>query len=345
MAPRNRNEWLQTGESEDEDQGYNSEHVEESRGKAFGSRRAKRRKLEHSDTEEDTEEEENKQEDSFLTAQESNSTEVEEEEANIEELARSAIHQDTSKSVPGSHADADADIIKPPKLKSKLSKKLAKSVKKTSKTGIVYVSRIPPFMKPHTLKHFLSPFAPSGLGRIFLTPEDPTIHRQRVKSGGNKKRSFLDGWVEFVSKKEAKVAVETLNTKTIGGKKGGYYHDDVWNLKYLKGFKWRHLTEQIANENAERSARLRAEGARERREVREFLVNVEKAKMLDGMEKKRKRKNGDESGNIVSLDDDDASEKKERRHFRQTEVMSKAKNDTVHAQLPGEVQRVLNKIF
>jgi ESF2/ABP1 family protein len=146
------------------------------------------------------------------------------------------------------------------------------------------------------------------------------------------------------------VAVETLNTKTIGGKKGVYYHDDVWNLKYLKGFKWRHLTEQIANENAERSARLRAEGARERREVREFLVNVEKAKMLDGMEKKRKRKKGDESGNIVSLDDDDASEKvpgrkKERRDFRQTEVMFKAKNDTVHAQLPGEVQRVLNKIF
>ena len=35
-------------------------------------------------------------------------------------------------------------------------------------------------------------------------------------------------------------------------KKGGYYHDDLWNMKYLNGFKWSHLTEQIAAENAER---------------------------------------------------------------------------------------------
>ena len=34
-------------------------------------------------------------------------------------------------------------------------------------------------------------------------------------------------------------------TKFSGGKKSGFYHDDIWNIKYLSGFKWSHLTEQI----------------------------------------------------------------------------------------------------
>lgn len=30
-----------------------------------------------------------------------------------------------------------------------------------------------------------------------------------------------------------------------GGKKRNFYHDDMWTIKYLKGFKWRHLTEKL----------------------------------------------------------------------------------------------------
>ena len=30
-----------------------------------------------------------------------------------------------------------------------------------------------------------------------------------------------------------------------GGKKGGYYHDDIWNIKYLPKFLWGHLSEKI----------------------------------------------------------------------------------------------------
>lgn len=51
--------------------------------------------------------------------------------------------------------------------------------------------------------------------------------------------------MEFVNKKNAKEACELLNSRVIGGKKSGYYHDDVWNLRYLKGFKWNHLTEYV----------------------------------------------------------------------------------------------------
>jgi ESF2/ABP1 family protein len=45
------------------------------------------------------------------------------------------------------------------------------------------------------------------------------------------------GWIEFADKKIAKQVAESLNNTAIGGKKGDFYHDDIWNLKYLKKFK------------------------------------------------------------------------------------------------------------
>ena len=31
----------------------------------------------------------------------------------------------------------------------------------------------------------------------------------------------------------------------VGGKKRYYYHDDIWNLKYLPKFKWGHISEKL----------------------------------------------------------------------------------------------------
>jgi len=73
------------------------------------------------------------------------------------------------------------------------SRKIATSKQPASKSGVVYLSRVPPFMKPQTVKHLLTSFG--EVGRIFLTPEDPVSHTRRVKSGGNKKKTFSDGWV------------------------------------------------------------------------------------------------------------------------------------------------------
>lgn len=233
------------------------------------------------------------------------------------------------------------------KLKPLTQKQLLASQKASSKTGVIYISRVPPFMKPQTVKHLLSPYG--EIGRIFLTPEDPAAHTRRVKSGGNKKRSFTDGWVEFLDKKNAKIVAETLNAQIIGGKKGGWYHDDVWNIKYLKGFKWHHLTEQIANENAERAARLRAEISQTTRENKLFLQNVEKAKMLDGIEAKRKKKQGGEGFLAKPTDDEVVSanrgEMDFRRQFRQNEVRLKTTKDKSNVEQPEEVKRVLSKIF
>ena len=49
-------------------------------------------------------------------------------------------------------------------------KELAGSGKRRTRVpGVVYLSRVPPFMKPYKLKHLLSPYG--SVGRIYLQPE------------------------------------------------------------------------------------------------------------------------------------------------------------------------------
>jgi ESF2/ABP1 family protein len=276
MSVRKRNEFLEDDESDAaSDLGYDSEAVEESRG-AIASRATKRRKID----------EEVSDEEAFAGLEDDSPVAAAYRDALEEQVSTARDADDGLDNLP--------DIVKPGKMKSTLkppSLKQAEAAEKAARrSGVVYISRVPPFMKPQTLKHFLAPHAPKGLGKIFLSPEDHVTHTRRVKNGGNKKKSFTDGWVEFASKRDAKIVVETLNGNIIGGKKGNFYHDDLWSMKYLKGFKWSHLTEQIANENAERAARMKEEIRRSRIENKRFLDDLEHGKMVEGMEKKRKAK-------------------------------------------------------
>nr|POE72197.1 pre-rrna-processing protein esf2 [Quercus suber] len=220
----------------------------------------------------------------------------------------------------------------------KALRKAALARSRARKSGVLYISRVPPFMKPTTLRQLLTPYAGTGgLGRIFLTPEDGEAHLRRVRRGGNKKKSYTDGWVEFGSKKEAKRAAERLNGGIIGGKKGGFYHDDLWNVKYLRGFKWGDLTEQINNENAERAARVREEVRRTKRENGAFVRDIERGKMVAGMERKR-------AGADV--------EKRKGKDFDFKQTKVRRREDTEGgglvagtAKQTADVTRVLRKIF
>lgn len=312
MATRKHNEFLDTdGSDDDQSQGYDSEIEDVKKG----GRGSKRRKLDSDASE---------QEDSELDE------EIEQtEEPEVTEVAKKPRKEKEITELPG--------VSKP------LTKKnLVATAAAIKKSGVVYLSRIPPFMKPTKLRSLLEPYG--AINRIFLTPEDPTSHTRRVRNGGNKKRSFVDGWVEFVNKADAKEVCELLNARTIGGKKGTYYHDDVWNLLYLKGFKWNNLTEQIAAENAERASRLRVEISKTTKENKEFVQNVERAKMLETMESKKAAKRRKEDDDAPGERLHTAVPKKggERpRHFKQTMVATKKKSEDQ----PEQVKRVLSKIF
>ncbi|KAK4574821.1 RNA-binding ATPase activator esf2 [Recurvomyces mirabilis] len=283
MVVRKRNEFLEGDESEDDlGGGYGSDESEAGRG-GIGGRVSKRQKREVDSDEESLASlaDEESVSAAYVAAQDGNASKPGAERF----LLGSDFEDEDEHDAPA----VDASVEDAP-AKKRMPKSVAAAEKAARRSGVIYISRVPPFMKPQTLRHFLVPHASKGLGRIFLTPEDHTAHLQRVKRGGNKKKSFTDGWVEFTSKAEAKIAAEMLNGNIIGGKKGNFYHDDLWNIKYLNGFKWSHLTDQIAGENAEREARMREEVRRTKEENKAFVDDIERGKMLEGMESKRRAK-------------------------------------------------------
>ncbi|EMD40600.1 hypothetical protein CERSUDRAFT_148771 [Gelatoporia subvermispora B] len=155
------------------------------------------------------------------------------------------------------------------------------------KAGVVYISRIPPGMRPTKVRHLMSAYG--EVGRVYLQQEDPKRAYLRRKYTSTKKAHYTEGWVEFRDKRVARSVAEMLNAQPIGGKKGTRWRDDVWTMQYLPKFKWNMLTEQIAHEAAMHQAQLRVELSQSRKEQREYLKNVELARVLDKRaERKRK---------------------------------------------------------
>lgn len=207
------------------------------------------------------------------------------------------------------------------KIKPISKKKLERDLKKIEKSGVVYLSRVPPFMKPAKVRSIMSRFG--EINRVFLAPEDPKSRLRRIKSGGNKKTMYTEGWIEFVKKKQAKLAADTLNGNIVGGKKGSYYHDDILSVKYLHKFKWHNLTEQIALEAQSRHEKLKAEIAQATAQNKAFIEGVEKKRMQD--------KRGQTSDAI-------------KRTFDQRDVTSKRAGES--KQKPAaNLTNVLGKIF
>lgn len=206
---------------------------------------------------------------------------------------------------------------------AKLKKRLAmvNALKKSShKTGVVYFSSIPPYMKPIKLRQILNKFG--EIDRLFLKREDDTKHRQRLKMGGNKKVMYEEGWAEFIRKRDAKLCAHTLNGNNIGGRKGSFYYDDILNVKYLPGFKWADLTEQIARENDIRQAKLELEISQANKLNAEFIRNVEKSKMLENIKKSNKRKHEAGEKGIKN----DIETERSHKSFKQNKVATNRAN-------------------
>ncbi|KAK4686452.1 ESF2/ABP1 family protein, partial [Tremellales sp. Uapishka_1] len=178
--------------------------------------------------------------------------------------------------------------------------------------GIVYISRLPPGMTPQKVKHLMGRWGDTG--KVYAQKRDaPTQSNpaQQNKRQKHAQANYSEAWVEFLDKNVAKTVAGMLNAEMIGGKKGDRFvldppdhsgaalmivfrwRDDIWTMKYLSGFKWEMLGEQVAYERQAHTSRLRAEITRSRTEQGEYLKNVELARVL---EKRRVKKAVQEEG-------------------------------------------------
>ncbi|KAJ1502861.1 RNA-binding ATPase activator esf2 [Coelomomyces lativittatus] len=154
----------------------------------------------------------------------------------------------------------------------------------STSTGLVYISHVPPAMTPTQLKILLNQHA--KVKRVFLKKENAKSTQRRKKFKGNGRVRYVEGWVEFEKKSEAKRIALLLNGKLIGGKNLSKFHDDIWTIKYLPGFHWKILTEQIAYEKKQRELRLRNEIVQAKKESKMYLKQVATSKMIQSIQKK-----------------------------------------------------------
>ncbi|KAL6155758.1 RNA-binding ATPase activator esf2 [Exserohilum turcicum] len=335
MATRKRNEYLDVEESEDEERGYDSE--EESRARMLPA--SKRQKVDHDSEAEEEQESGGGDEDSKSQDNDAENAQDDDEPKHF-----------ASKSAELAHLEKLAASL-PSELRlqsTKLGKALSQSPLKKDKSGVIYLSRVPPFMKPAVLRSLLQPYG--DVGRIFLTPESSTSRAQRLRNGGTRRKLFLDGWVEFKHKRDAKFIAENLNAQTMGGKKRGRWHDEVWNIQYLRGVKWHNLVEEIQNENAERASRLRSEISQDKKENKAFLENVERGKVASGIEATRRKRGDhvdeekDDAGTVDTVQE--ASEKPKRRKGRLEFSQHTAASKAMKKPEPGQdVNRVLSSMM
>lgn len=353
MTTRKRNEFLDIPSSDDEEgseRGYDSEAAEETKGRSV-----KRRRVVAKTT---TGFESDDQDGDFGGEEEEEDHDDEEEEGGVAINKNEMKNDDEDQQLSAQPEPQSPSTSTTSKTKDKnKTNKLLKPPKK-NKTGVIYLSTLPPYLKPSALKSLLESRGFSPITKVFLTPAPPPTSSSggSSKRRSNKRKTYTDGWVEFASKKTAKICAETLNASIVGGKKGGWYHDDVWNMKYLRGFKWGDLMEQVQRERSEREAKRRIEDARARKEEKVFLAGVEKGRVLDGIQRKREEQKSRKklSRGDAEVDGDDEQQKVQvRRLFRQNEVkMGRKDNGGAGAgdgdgkvKLAEDTKRVLGKIF
>jgi len=235
------------------------------------------------------------------------------DDGSVDDDASASNDADDVKSV--EEEDEINDIEDKPIEKKKKVRKLKVSATedfnaKLQKRGIVYISRVPPRMTPSKVKTLLSDFG--TITRVYLVEEDKTKRKKRRKAGGSGGKRYTEGWVEFESKKRAKEAGEALNMSRITNHKGSPHYDDFWNIKFLKGFKWSHLTEKVAYERRVREQKLRVEMMEVRRENASYIAQVEAGKKLDHIEERQRRRQDKQGGG-----NKDAGQEAKRRKIKQ----------------------------
>ena len=254
------------------------EEIEESENETSDRENESSESEEESDSEEEEgQEQEGGSEEEEGQEQESDSEEEEEQEQESDSEEDEEQEQES---------DSEEDTLPSMVLEKKKplsNAQIAELNNKIKKTGVVYLSTIPPGMNWSQVIQHLKVFG--EINRSHLRKEDASAS-QRRKGHDN----FTEGWVEFGNRKDAKMCVSQLNGRSVGGKKSGKFHDYIWTMKYLHGFKWPQLLELMNYEKHLRADKLKSEFSKLKKQDEKYLENVSKSESM-----KRKREKNVES--------------------------------------------------
>ncbi len=90
--------------------------------------------------------------------------------------------------------------------------------------------------------------------------------------------------------------------------KGSANYDNLWSVKYLRSFKWLHLTEKVAYQRRVQEQKLRVEMIEVQWENALSVARVEAGRRLDHIkERRRKRTEGGSRGGNVAVEDKGAA--------------------------------------
>ena len=88
-----------------------------------------------------------------------------------------------------------------------------------SSRGIIYLSRVPPYMKPEKVRHLMSKYG--KVGKLFLKEEDPSSRKRRVQTGGSRKKYYIEGEMRLT-------ALCSVNRLTHHGQGGLSLRTSTW---------------------------------------------------------------------------------------------------------------------
>ena len=218
--------------------------------------------------------------DNSLIDFEENNLDLNESLSDLSDLSETEEPQKTLEN----HPKAAQQPIQEQEEKNKKLEEAKQYLKKQRKKGVCYIARIPRFMNITQLKLYFERFKP---GRVYLTPESDKSRKERLKNGGNRSRLYIDGWIEFMDKRVAKLVAVNFNGRQVGGKKKSQCYEDIWMIRYLPKFKWENLLERIEYDKRVRAKEFSQKVAEAKKKHDFFLGKLVKAKKVRALMRRK----------------------------------------------------------
>lgn len=182
-----------------------------------------------------------------------------------EQVQEEKVHDATVKLGSRGAPNSEVDAVAQGSDELKKKKGQPETKRKKPKRGVIYLSRLPPNIEITSVRTLLS--RTGRITNLWLRPETREQKKQRVSLGGSRRRTtFRDGWVEYSSRNDARETVALLNGRPMTAlKRKGRWANDLWCMKFLPAFEWRHLTAEVFG-GRERILKVREEMAAARQE-------------------------------------------------------------------------------